>query len=92
MQTLIESTEYIEPFPRRSPLKVTYRVWKTTDGFINGSAEVIDSPWINVSSRAKLTGENAIKESRSVKEWLCQDLYSLIYELEDELERLAACR
>ena len=92
MQTLIESTEYIQPYSTRSPVKVTYRVWKTTDGCLNGSGEVVDSPWINVSSRLKLTGEDPIKEAKLVKRRLEDDLLFLIYELEDELDRLAACR
>lgn len=92
MQNLIESTEYIQPYSSRSPLKVTYRVWKTTDEHLNGSAEVVDSPWINVSSRMKLTGENPVTESQSVKNWLRSDLIGLIYELETELERLTVAR
>lgn len=92
MTTLIESTEYIQPFMSRSPVQCLYRVTLTDDDHLVGHAEVIGSPWIHTLSRMKLTGENPIKEARSAKEWLHRDLESLIFELEHELERLSNAR
>lgn len=91
MTTLIQSIEHIKPFSGRPATIATYRVTLTGDD-LEGRAELLEHPWVNVTSRMKLTGEDPYREAKSVKHWLENDLVALIYELEDELDRLIASR
>lgn len=88
VETIFQSNEYVCPYGKKTAMAALYIVIRDGNE-LRAVGQLKDYPWINVTSRLKLTGEDPHKESLAMVDWLRSDLVDLIEELETELARLS---